>query len=246
MSFILDALKKSEIERQRQTAPGLMDSGPVQPRARFPLWAVALVALLGINLIVLLFVLTRGTGGTPAVPGSRTTLATTLSQNPAPAAVEHFSPLDTAPATAPVYAPEIPAAGESAASGSTVAGATAGRGASTVSAPTVHPSTAANGSASVRVPHRRDPLLTDDDHKADEEVLPSITEITLAGQQALPELHLDVHVYATNPSDRFVYINMRKYHEGATLQEGPVLERIRRDGAILNFQGLRFVLPRQQ
>ncbi len=77
-------------------------------------------------------------------------------------------------------------------------------------------------------------------------MLPSVTEINLAGQQALPELHLDVHVYATNPSDRFVYINMRKYHEGATLQEGPVLERIRRDGVILNFQGLRFVLPRQQ
>ena len=246
MSFILDALKKSEIERQRQTVPGLMDSGPVRSRTRFPLWAVALVALLGINLIVLLFVLTRGTGGTPAVPGSRATLAATTTQNPAPAAVEHFSPLDLAPVSAPVYAPEIPAAGEPAGGDSMVAAGAAGRGAATVAAPTVHPSTAANGSASVRVPHRRDPLLTDDDYKADEEVLPSITEINLAGQQALPELHLDVHVYATDPSDRFVYINMRKYHEGATLQEGPVLERIRRDGVILNFQGLRFVLPRQQ
>ena len=45
MSFILDALKKSEIERQRQNVPGLMDSGPAPRRARFPLWAVALVAL---------------------------------------------------------------------------------------------------------------------------------------------------------------------------------------------------------
>ena len=33
MSFILDALKKSEIERQRQTIPGLMDSGPAAARA---------------------------------------------------------------------------------------------------------------------------------------------------------------------------------------------------------------------
>jgi hypothetical protein len=57
---------------------------------------------------------------------------------------------------------------------------------------------------------------------------------------------LDVHVYATQPSERFVYINMRKYREGATLAEGPVLERIRRDGVVLNYQGLRFVLPRQQ
>jgi hypothetical protein len=29
------------------------------------------------------------------------------------------------------------------------------------------------------------------------------------------------------------------------LQEGPTVERIRRDGVVLDFQGLRFVLPRQ-
>ena len=52
----------------------------------------------------------------------------------------------------------------------------------------------------------------------------------------MPELHLDVHVYATKPAERFVYINMRKYREGATLAEGPVLERIRRDGVVLNYQ----------
>ena len=52
MSFILDALKKSEIERQRQTIPGLMDSRPVPPRTRFPLWAAALIALLAVNLVV--------------------------------------------------------------------------------------------------------------------------------------------------------------------------------------------------
>jgi hypothetical protein len=38
---------------------------------------------------------------------------------------------------------------------------------------------------------------------------------------------------------------MRKYHEGTTLQEGPTVEHIRRDGVILNFHGLRFLLPRQ-
>ncbi len=77
-------------------------------------------------------------------------------------------------------------------------------------------------------------------------MLPSISEINLSGEQALPDLHLDVHVYATTPAERFVYINMRKYREGATLQEGPILERIRRDGVVLNFHGVRFVLPRQQ
>ena len=77
-------------------------------------------------------------------------------------------------------------------------------------------------------------------------MLPTINEIDLPASRRWPDLHLDVHVYATKPAERFVYINMRKYREGATLAEGPVLERIRRDGVVLNYQGLRFVLPRQQ
>lgn len=142
---------------------------------------------------------------------------------PAATSSDHFSPLDAAP----MYAPEIP-----------VPAAPAPQAALTQS----------NGAASTgaRAVHHRDPVLTDEDYKVnDEEVLPTINEISLTGAQALPELHLDVHVFATKAADRFVYINMRKYHEGATLQEGPTIERIRRDGVVLSYQGLRFVLPRQ-
>ena len=39
---------------------------------------------------------------------------------------------------------------------------------------------------------------------------------------------------------------MHKYREGSALAEGPDLERIRRDGVVLDYHGLRFVLPRQQ
>jgi general secretion pathway protein B len=248
MSFILDALKKSEIERQRQTIPGLVDSGTVRPRARLPGWAIALCVLLAVNLIVLLVVLVRGwVTSTPAQPTAAQAglgysgaghaaadepgagqlaaggPAAKATSGAAPAATssDHFSPLDAAP----IYAPEIPvpAAPQAALSQSNGAGSTG-----------------------ARAVHHRDPVLTDEDYKAnDEEVLPTINEISLTGAQALPELHLDVHVFATKAADRFVYINMRKYHEGATLQEGPTIERIRRDGVILSYQGLRFVLPRQ-
>ncbi|MEE8345447.1 MAG: general secretion pathway protein GspB [Woeseiaceae bacterium] len=52
MSFILDALKKSETERQRQNAPGFVDvpDGADPPRA--PRWLWVLGGLLAINLIV--------------------------------------------------------------------------------------------------------------------------------------------------------------------------------------------------
>jgi general secretion pathway protein B len=250
MSFILDALKKSELERQRQSIPGLMDSGSPGARPRFPRWAIALVALLGINLIALLFVLMRAgaphatdthvvaapTGASPAVRSPATARsAAAAGATSAPPAAERFSPLDPAP----VYAPEIPA-------GDPAAGEPASAAQRAIAPPSaIHPPAGADGTG-VHATHRRDPLLTDQDDKVEEEVLPSISELNLSGQQALPDLHLDVHVFATRPSERFVYINMRKYREGATLDEGPLLERIRRDGVVLNFRGVRFVLPRQQ
>jgi general secretion pathway protein B len=226
MSFILDALKKSEVERQRQSLPGLMDSPAVLRRRGLPLWAILLGALLAINIVVLILVLMRN--GRPAgasVPERRADPV--AADRPAPAADDHFSPLSGTP----VYAPEIPVpAADQDPSGTSPM-----------------PLAAPHVSAAVpRLLRRPDPVLVDEDAKADDaEVLPSINELSLTGSQALPELHLDVHVYATRPADRFVYINMRKYHEGNTLQEGPVLEHIRRDGAVLNYQGVRFILPRQ-
>jgi general secretion pathway protein B len=240
MSFILDALKKSELERQRQSVPGLVDSGVARPRPRLPAWAVALGLLLAVNLLVLLFVLTRSFLNSPhaqatvqpragAPPAIAAAGAESHGELPAAAAAAtgngHFSPL-----AAPVYAPEIPVTPSLPAA---------------VPAPEASRSVNAVGSIPSKV-RRRDPLLTDEDYKVnDDELLPTINEVTLTGAQALPELHLDVHVFATRPAERFVYVNMRKYHEGATLQEGPTVERIRRDGVILSYQGLRFLLPRQ-
>jgi general secretion pathway protein B len=225
MSFILDALKKSEIERQRQSVPGLMDTRSGPRRNRLPVWAIALGVLLGINLLVLTFVLTRKSA--PTAQASQQAVPASAPKAAAPPE-SHFSPLDTAP----VYAPEIPvASGEAAAplEPATVRRASAG----------------GAGVGAVRAARHPDPLLSDGDSKADQEVLPSINEISLTGAQALPELHLDVHVYGTKPADRFVYVNARKYHEGAKLQEGPTVEHIRRDGVVLNYQGVRFILPRQ-
>lgn len=245
MSFILDALKKSELERQRQAIPGLVESGVARPRQRLPLWAIALCVLLGINLIVLTVVLTRSWLTAPAAgataprrAASRADADTPAASNPPHAAADarEFSPLDGAAAdSSAVYAPEVPVSPS----------APAVRAPPATQAPPAARQPAAGGSAG-RPVRRRDPLLNDGDYKADEEeVLPSISELNLTGAQALPELHLDVHVFATNSADRFVFINMRKYHEGARLQEGPTIERIRRDGVILDYRGLRFLLPRQ-
>ena len=42
----------------------------------------------------------------------------------------------------------------------------------------------------------------------------------------LPQLRLDLHVYAAKPQDRFALINMHKMHEGDSLQGGVRVEAI--------------------
>jgi general secretion pathway protein B len=244
MSFILDALKKSELERQRQAIPGLVEAGIARPRQRLPGWALAVCVLLGINLAVLVAVLARGwMNPHPAVaPAARRPAADDAAMADTEAQGAHgtaggdtpWSPLDADTNAAPVYAPEVPVNSAPPVAEPPPAAAPVTRQAS------------APGSPAGRSVRRHDPVLNDRNYQPDEEEnLPSVSELNLTGAQALPELHLDVHVYATNSAERFVFINMRKYHEGATLQEGPTVERIRRDGVILNYQGLRFLLPRQ-
>jgi len=229
MSFILDALKKSELDRQRQAIPGLVESGIARPRPRLPTWAIGLGILLGINLVVLLFVLMRSSMTASQIPPApaHTVKPPAADSAAGDAADKHFSPLDTRP----IYAPEIPV--------------TAAANSAAAPAPVSQQPMNGGGSGAHAI-RRRDPVLTNEAYKANyEETLPSINEMNLTGEQALPALHLDVHVFATKASERFVFINMRKYHEGSTLQEGPSIERIRRDGVVLDYKGLRFLLPRQ-
>ena len=71
--------------------------------------------------------------------------------------------------------------------------------------------------------------------------LPSRDEVIAQGNP-LPELRLDLHVYAENPAERFVFINMRKLREGEALPEGVRVEQITPDGVDLFYQGKRFAL----
>jgi len=77
------------------------------------------------------------------------------------------------------------------------------------------------------------------------EELRTITELRADGSLQLPELHLDIHVYSEKPAERFVFINMGKYKEGDTLNEGPAVREIRPDGVVLDQSGTRFLMPRQ-
>ena len=173
MSFILDALKKSETERKRQDAPGIAsipDATRQNPPARWP-WIVA--GLLTVNLVVLAAIVLRPEPtAAPQQDVASPPPAIASAQDPAPAATQ------PAPSTS-LPAQQTPAnvmTGNSGATGSSSPVAQPAIESQPVAAPP--PPTMAAG-------------------------LPTLRDLVAAGQMQLPDMHLDIHVYSGQPSDRF-------------------------------------------
>jgi general secretion pathway protein B len=220
MSFILDALRKSEAERQRQDGPTLLEMRPSRPQRRMPLWVIGLGVLLLLNMaVVLWFLLRTPADSAPAhvlhpMPGEsvRASQAAAPSaasapvnaSTPPPAAL--LAPSNTAPATVP------PAVTATAPAASTRPGAPA-------------PSKPARAQ------------LQPSDSAAD---LPDYSRVS-AG---MPALRLDLHSYSDQPQQRYALINMHKVQEGDTLPEGPRVLHILPEGVVLSYQGTEFVLGR--
>src|SRR5262245_27436240 len=70
MSFILDALKKSENDRQRQSGPALFEVRVAPPRSKLPMLAIVIVSLLVVNLGVVGWIMLRKPAATTVPPAS--------------------------------------------------------------------------------------------------------------------------------------------------------------------------------
>jgi general secretion pathway protein B len=221
MSFILDALRKSEAERQRQTGPGLADAGYRPPARRRAVWLPLLVIVLAANVLVLSWALLRER---PAAAPPAT--APTGEAPPAPT----ISPGATtpAPADAPAGAP-AEADGEDG-DWATTADLPAVVAEPLAAAPPEPPDAVASAPAA--------PATSVVD------AVPTMAQLEAAGALSLPPLHLDIHVFNDRPAERFVFVNMRRYGEGAQLSEGPRVAEITPEGVILDHGGQRFLLPR--
>jgi general secretion pathway protein B len=63
-------------------------------------------------------------------------------------------------------------------------------------------------------------------------------------QRLLPALAVNIHIYAPVESERILYINNRQYQAGDRVRDDIVVEEIVEDGAVLSHHGQRFKLPR--
>jgi general secretion pathway protein B len=245
MSFILDALKKSETDRQRQTAPALFEVKVAAPRRRFPYWIVGLGALLVINAGVLAWILMRDppaaapatTAGNAAPPVTSPTVAATAEQQgmvtvtipPTTVRIPMNSAVTTTPEPGVVGPSQAPPLAEEPMS--------------------IGPQLSDTGPSIPPDYDVRDyePAITPSQAGALAERnagLPSRDQLIAQGT-ALPDLRLDLHVYADDPAQRFVFINMRKLREGESLSEGVRVEQITPTGARLSYRGTRFNLARE-
>lgn len=97
MSFILDALKKSEKERQREAIPGLGDAPIVVHRTHTSIWVFAVIAALGLGVVAFAWAWWRSSA--PAPIAAVATPAPSASV--APAAEPQSALAESQPATPP-------------------------------------------------------------------------------------------------------------------------------------------------
>lgn len=215
MSFILDALKKSENERQSNAPPefATVPAGPDSPGA--PRWLWGLGGLLLINLVVVVALLTRD--APPQVAATDVDAA----RPPKPAAATPQSrPADAFAERLEEARSKLPerSAGTSMPIDDTSVSTEPARRDS-------RPAVSASGANSIAL-------------------LPSLDELRLNGELDLPDMHVDIHVWSDNAQERFVFINMDKYRERDTMSAGPLVTEITRDGVVLEYRGRRFMLSR--
>jgi general secretion pathway protein B len=260
MSFILDALRKSEHARQKTTGPGLAEVPVAAPKPKANVWATAAVALLVVNLVAVGVLLLRRASVEAPPTSAATVTSTSAAPTTTPVAAPAVAPAATrrSDAANPTLAPaaRTPVAARPATGarnplaeelGESSGGVDPEFAAGAASVPAGPPAVSRQGAPRrgtvtyAPVPEAADAPYSPPRATAAPavEALPAAADMVASG---VPALHLDLHVYAPSPQQRFIFVNSRKYREGDTLQEGPVVERITPEGAVMTFRGNRFRL----
>ena len=235
MSFILDALRKSETARRRSEAPDLFTTMPSAPehmptRPQWPMWTLGIVGLLSLSAALWLLAqrapLPSPAQANAADDGATKTIATTPAAAQ-PIVVQPPATVAVTPASAANVAPESPIT------------------------PRVSPSAPALLPPSPDITPKRnlpstpEPLATPLPAPSitpaappDGDQIVSLADLDPGSRKQLPRLKLSMHLWNETASQRFVIVDGQRLKEGDVLGE-IMIERITRDGAVLVWRGSR-------
>lgn len=228
MSYILEALKKSQAERQLGELPSihapqvqLHDGAASASARRTPVW----LALGGVGVAVAAaLLLWQPWQADAAAPAAAAVVPAVLAQA-VPAPLPMAAP-PAAVAPAPVAAFVPPAA--------TAAPVHHAR-------PVAEPKQETPGQAVS--PPVAAPAPAVPPTPAAEESVPGMRDLPEPIQRQIPAIAIGGYIYSKNPADRLLLIDKVLRHEGEELAPGLVLEKLQPKAAIFSFKGYRYRVP---
>ncbi|HUO76298.1 MAG TPA: general secretion pathway protein GspB [Thermodesulfovibrionales bacterium] len=248
MSYILDALKKSEEERKRGTVPDLLavQDTRMQEQGKPHMWPYLLLVALVLNAGIFLWWLTPWQGTKQNV-----TAYSTTKQNPLPEKTiiseerkqgeKHLPAQIGSPVKTPIDKKVSERQGRS------VQTKTAEQAqVPSASAPAVEtqesransPSLSLQAPAAIPTPSETKPSTSSKDTGGS--TLYNLTELPSTIQQSLPTFSITAHIHTGDPASGMVKINGQMMREGQELSPGLKLEEILADGVIFRYQNYRF------
>ncbi|TCV87345.1 general secretion pathway protein GspB [Sulfurirhabdus autotrophica] len=243
MSYILDAIKKSDQQRQRGTTPTLQTQQATLETPRQP--ALFIYGLLAVVLITtgIVIGIQRPWQSDPVLPENKNTVEKPLEssqQAKTPAPQPHISSSNSRSensrsAQKPVktLAPALPS------TQSTITQEpTAIAKAVTLEKPPLK--TVAQQKEETVVPAMGQSAKPVVNSIPQEQKIMTIAELPPAIQQEIPKMAISVHVYSSKPKDRLVGINERLLREGDDLLTGLRLEQITQEDMVFGYKGFHF------
>jgi general secretion pathway protein B len=264
MSYILNALRKSERERQAMQPVTATDRISIeQPPARQGL-AKVIVVLVFINVAILAYFL----GIAPHLPqgisavggkGEQEAVSSVKSNPPVVSAGNAPTPSKATPAAKiseprnQTPAPEKPVAPKKPAPEPVKPSIAAAQPVKSVPTASLEPtmpskpkaiaeaaSIAPQPPAEATQPEVKKPAAI----ARPQNTLPTLQDLPPDVRQSLPSLTLNVFSYSSTPAERFVMIDMVKYVPGQTIKNQVELQEILEDGIVVRYEGRVFKINR--
>jgi len=231
MSYILDALKKSEQERQQGNAPHVHSvHGSPPPATNFSpftqhigLWMfVGGTFFFGIGIGILFFLYRQNPVVKEAMTAGKTPPAAVVMQRSAPAPKIIYK-------TSPEVSGPIPAADEVVQEEVSIPGMVIVKNNDIIV-------------RSIEVEETTSPPPEVITPKAAQKSLPLLEELPADVQAEVPKLKFAGHTYAKTPAQRMIIINGQILREGDVIASGTRLMEITWEGVVIDFKGARFLV----